>query len=48
VTGIPARLEQIGGRMELRSRPGEGTQVEFHVPMKRTGPRPALPTAPTS
>ncbi|HEU5070949.1 MAG TPA: two-component regulator propeller domain-containing protein [Verrucomicrobiae bacterium] len=48
VTGIQARLEQIGGRMELRSRPGEGTQVEFYVPMKRTGPRPAPPTAPTS
>jgi len=33
MSGIKARLEQIGGRMEIHSTPGEGSRVELFVPI---------------
>ncbi|HEY7477250.1 MAG TPA: ATP-binding protein [Actinomycetota bacterium] len=35
---MKGRIEELGGRMELRSAPGLGTDVEFHVPVERGGP----------
>jgi two-component system sensor histidine kinase DegS len=33
LTGMGARLEQLGGRCAVTSRPGAGTTVEFHLPL---------------
>jgi len=33
MAGIRARLEQVGGRMDLQSQPGAGTRVELFVPL---------------
>jgi len=32
IAGVRRRLEQIGGRVEIRTAPGEGTRVELFVP----------------
>ncbi len=37
------RLEKIGGRCEIHSAPGQGTEVKFVVPMLRE-PRPSIPS----
>jgi signal transduction histidine kinase len=36
MAGIRTRLEQVGGRVEIRSAPGEGTRVELFVPLPAT------------
>jgi len=33
LAGTRARLEQIGGRVEIHSAPGTGTRVELHAPL---------------
>jgi signal transduction histidine kinase len=38
--GMADRLEAVGGRLELRSTPGEGTTVEGHLPAKALEPVP--------
>jgi signal transduction histidine kinase len=34
LTNMRSRLEEIGGRMEIESRPVSGTRVHFFVPLK--------------
>ena len=36
---MKGRIEELGGRMELHSAPGRGTDVEFHVPLREGGAR---------
>jgi signal transduction histidine kinase len=43
---ITARLERHGGHGRVRSRPGEGTEVELCIPRVRTRPDPEPSTSP--
>jgi signal transduction histidine kinase len=35
LANLNRRLDQIGGRTEVQSRPGAGTTVTFYVPVKQ-------------
>ncbi len=43
--GIAARLDTVGGRLEVRSRPGAGTRIVGRVPVPAPAPSAARPTA---
>jgi signal transduction histidine kinase len=36
---MKGRVEELGGRMRVETAPGEGTEIEFRVPVGREGPR---------
>jgi signal transduction histidine kinase len=36
--GMEERLESLGGRLEITSRPGEGTRLVAYVPLEEVGP----------
>jgi signal transduction histidine kinase len=42
IAGMRERAESVGGRVEWRSSPGEGTEVELHVPVGGTSRHHAL------
>lgn len=44
--GIQERIRSVGGRMEIRSRPGEGTRVSLIVPETLEPLPPVLPVTP--
>lgn len=33
--GMAERMEMVGGRLEVRSSPGQGTLVEMRIPLPR-------------
>ena len=37
IKGIRTRLEQVGGRVDIQSTPGEGSRVDLFVPLAETG-----------
>lgn len=45
IKGIRNRLEQVGGRVEIQSVPGEGTRVELFVPLSQLTRKDDVPAA---
>jgi two-component system sensor histidine kinase DegS len=40
LVGMRERVEELGGQIEVKSRPGEGTAVRVRVPLGGDTPRP--------
>lgn len=38
LANMPVRMEQVGGHFDCVSRPGEGTTLEFHLPLRSGAP----------
>ena len=45
VAGMRARAEKLGGRLEIRSRPGDGTTVTTDIPLALPDPAPSAATS---